>query len=238
MKIIKRPAIASVGAACFILYFSSAAETTVFIDPCFPYRVVCKTEWVQETKNDSMLVLKNSTPGKKTRFQLQKYRMDTSFDVDSKDWSRLNFAVNKELALAMGRLVFIDTSASKKLGNFRAFEIFAFFREKSGNDSIWWAEYSRWTDHDGFGYIASIIGDTIDIKQNYASYKALMDSVTISQLTTRAIYDGRNILKSSGRSVRHPSSARYTVSGRKMPGATLCAAAIVANKNWKQCLFK
>jgi hypothetical protein len=214
------------------------AENTVFVDAAFPYRIVCVSGWVQELKNDSMLLLKNSAAGKKTRLQLQKYSVDTGYDINNKDWSRLRFAINKELALAVGKLIFVDTSASKKLGNLRAFEIFAFFSQITDRDTMWWAEYSRWTDRNGFGYLASIIGDTTDMKTNYSSYKALLDSTNISQLNTGVITQERRIQKAVQRGFPSSSSAWYTLSGRETRGRTEQPNTILVKKNMKQFLVR
>jgi len=220
------------------------ADITVFSDPVFPYRIACKTEWVQDTKNDSTFILKNSASGKKTRFQLQKYPIDTSYDVNAKEWSRLRWAVNKELAIGMGQLIFWDTLASKKLGNYRAFELFAFFSQKSdsasGGTTIWWAEYSRWTDHDGFGYLASVIGDTTDVKTNYnnGSYRALMDSINISQLTTIAQPRGAEFSRPVLTPVSTSSTAWYAVSGRTLRSSVRHHGAITVKGTMKRLSIK
>jgi hypothetical protein len=232
----------------FIIFFASHAENCVYEDAAFPYRIVCNTGWVVASKTDSTFVLKNQAPGKKTQFELRKYQIDTSYDSASlvnKDWSRLRFALNKELVLSIGKLIFIDTSATKKLGNFRAFEIFSFLSAKSDTQSvktdtqtIWWGEYSRWTDHDGFGYLASIIGDTSDMKQNYATYKALMDSIGISNLNTLA--DSKRLF--SGRAPLHvlPASQLewHNLLGRQVSGSFPCSRSILVKKNTKRLFIK
>jgi hypothetical protein len=175
----------------FMIAFVVAAENTIFTDPTFPYRIVCKTVWVQEAKNDSLVLLKNSAAGKKTQLRLQKYSIDTAIDFNSYSWSRIRFAVNKELASTIGQLMWFDSLANKKLGNYRAFEICAFFTEKSTTGTTWYGEYSRWTDHGGYGYLASVIGDTADIRANTTTtYKALLDSISIPQLNTQTILQG------------------------------------------------
>ena len=131
-----------------------------------------------------MLILNNSVPGRKTRLQIKKYPIDSSYDTTSFEWSRLNYAINKEFAIGFGKLLFVDTGATKKVGEYRAFEMFAFFSESTSTQIIWWAEYARWTEHDGFGYLVSIIGDTTEMRENYVSYRSLMDSVSLGSLTT------------------------------------------------------
>ena len=160
------------------------ADTQVFQDEAFPYRIVCKPEWTETTKNDSMLTLNYSAPGKKTRLQLKKYPIDSTYDTTTFEWSRLNYAINKELAIGFGRLIFVDTGATKKVGEYRAFEMFAFYSESTATQIVWWAEYARWTEHDGYGYLVSIIGDTTEMRENYAVYKTLMDSISLGDLPT------------------------------------------------------
>jgi hypothetical protein len=215
------------------------SENTVFTDAAFPYRIVCKTGWTQETKNESLLVLKNTASGKKTRLQLQKYSIDTGYDFNSFDWARLRFAVNKELASNIGQLMWFDSLPNKKLGNYRAFEICAFFSEKSAAGTIWWGEYSRWTEHEGLGYLASIIGDTADIRANTtAIYKALLDSISISQLSTRAARQVAGFPKvamgrfSISSSIWYNALGRYTYSNGRQHGA------ILVKKDLKQLLMQ
>jgi hypothetical protein len=218
------------------------AENTVLVDPAFPYRIIYGTGWVQDVKNDSTLRLKTSAPGKKTRFQLQKYVIDTSrYDSINRAnlmWSRLSYVVNKELATKAGQVIWVDSTANKKLGNYRAFELIAYYSEKSTTGTLWWAEYSRWTDHNGFGYLASIIGDTNDIMddQNYASYKALMDSVSLSHFTT-VLNNSKFILTTTKRFDNTPLHW-YNVLGRNLPQRTENPTMILMNKNSKRCLIR
>ena len=222
------------GMALFIVGSFVRAENTVYMDAAFPYRIVCKTAWVQEAKNDTILILKNSTPGKKTRFQLHKYSIDTGYNFENKEWSRLRWAINKELANGIGIVKFVDTTANKKLGNYRAFELFAYFSEKTEERTIWWAEYSRWTDHDGFGYLASIIGDTADMKdpENYTSYRTLMDSINISQMTTRL--KAPRFVTTSPQRLPLSSVTWYNALGRDMRGCIGHSSMLLVKRSMKQ----
>jgi hypothetical protein len=166
-----------------------SAETKIFSDAVFPYRVVCKPEWVEDGKNDSVLYLKNTGMGKKTRLQLQKYAVDSWFDFNNNGWSRFRFDINYSFILGVGTIGFIDSTQNKKLGGSHAFEIFAYYWEKNGGGTLWWAEYVRWTDFNGVGYMASIIGDTLDMKENVRNknYVALLDSITLAQFITGTV---------------------------------------------------
>lgn len=172
----------------FVFIFVSAANAvnTILTDDNFPYRVVFNSEWVQQEKNDTMLVLHNTAPGKKTRLQLKKNDVDSGFNTQNKEWSRFRYFVNHDIIIQFGKIMFVDTSANKKLGGFRAYEIFALFWEKTDETTLWLAEYVRWTDNNGSGYMASIIGDTLDMKENIKnkSYVHLLDSITLSQFST------------------------------------------------------
>jgi hypothetical protein len=162
------------------------SENRVLSDPAFPYRVVCKPEWVVDVKNDSVLYLKNTEAGKKTRLQLQKYTVDSWYDLNNNGWSRFRFDINYSFILGVGTIGSIDSTQNKKLGGARAFEIFAYYWEKNDTGTVWWAEYVRWTDFNGIGYMASIIGDTLDLKTNVKNktYVALLDSITLAQFST------------------------------------------------------
>jgi hypothetical protein len=141
---------------------------------------------VQDIKNDSVLYLKNTEPGKKTRLQLQKYVVDSWYDLNNNGWSRFRFDINYSFILGVGTIGSIDSTQNKRLGGARAFEIFAYYWEKNDTGTVWWAEYVRWTDFNGIGYMASIIGDTLDLKTNVKNktYVALLDSITLSQFST------------------------------------------------------
>ncbi len=214
------------------------AESCVFLDNAFPYRIVCQPEWVEALKNDSLLVLNNTSPGKKTRFQLKKYLIDSTYNPDNMEWSRLNYAVNKELATTFGKLVFVDTGAAKKLGDYRAFEMFAFFSDSNKTQTTWWAEYSRWTEHDGYGFLVSIVGDTIDIKQNYMTYKSLFDSMSVTRMNTPIVHDRAAVKRPAIRASTPLSPTRYDLLGREMPGFTGCGNNVLVGKTMKQCLVR
>ena len=214
------------------------AENLIFSDSVFPYRIVCKPEWAEVIKNHSMFVLDNTIPGKKTRFQLKKYKIDTTYNFDNKEWSRLNYAINKKMAFNFGRLIFTDTGSAKKLGNHRAYELFAFFSQVPETDTVWWAEYSRWTDHDGVGFLVSIIGDTLDMKENYATYKTLFDSISITGITSVA----RNIRTRRRPVVRIIHTATYRIRfdllGRAIPMYIGRRNRLLVGKMDKQCMVR
>jgi hypothetical protein len=171
--------------ACLIVFAANAGSSTITNEK-FPYRVVCTSDWVQQERNDTLLVLDKTTSEKKTRFQLKKYDVDSGFDKETKEWSRFRYFVNHTIISQFGKIIFVDTAASKKLGGYRAYEIFAFFWEKTDETTLWLAEYVRWTDNNGFGYMASIIGDTLDMKENIRnkSYVQFLDSIILSQASS------------------------------------------------------
>jgi hypothetical protein len=220
------------------LYLIIPANARIFLDDSFPYRIVCAPEWVETHKSDSTLILDKVSAGTKTRFQLKKYRIDSTFNRDTRDWSRLNFAINKELAVQFGKLVFVDTSATKKLGDYRAFEMFAFFSESTSTQKVWWADYCRWTDHDGYGFLVSIIGDTISMKQNYTAYKTLFDSISISRINTEIICDRDEVVLPVFRASTPRSLPRHDLLGRSFPATTTTATRLSIGKKIRQCRIR
>lgn len=196
------------------------AETTVFTNAEFPYRVICNSEWVHQEKNDTMLIIRNTAQGKKTRFQLKKYAInpDSGFDWQNKEWSRWQFIINNDIIIQLGKIGFVDTSATKKLGGYRAYEIFAFFWEKTDDGTLWLAEYIRWTDNDGVGYMASIIGDTLDMKENVRnkSYVHLLDSISFSFFQTANTVEKKQELKMLSRQEQKISLVWHDMLGRNV----------------------
>jgi hypothetical protein len=92
-----------------LLFFATTiepfAEELIYTDISFPYRVVCKPGWIEVMKNDTVLILENSTPGKKTRMELYRYNIDTGVTRHF-NWAAFNFLINKELVYSFGKLVF------------------------------------------------------------------------------------------------------------------------------------
>ena len=171
----------------YLFCIALSAEKLVFEDSAFPYRVVCEPGWAETLKNDSVLVLDNTASGKKICFELQRSTIDESYDSEIMEWSRLNFVISKEMAYTFGRLVFFDTTSAKRLGGYHAFELFSFFSDSSG--TVWWAEYDRWTEYDRNGFLVSIIGDTIDMKENLSHYTEMVDSIRIQANTSLLWYN-------------------------------------------------
>ena len=186
---------------CLVCTITSSAENLIFEDTSFPYRVVCEPGWVEVEKNDSMLILDNTAPDKKIRMELYRYTIDTSGQTKHINWAEFNFSINKELTYSFGRLVFFDTTAIKQLGGYHAYELFAILSDSS--ETIWWAEYDRWAKHDNFGYFATILGDTGDMKENLPVYTAMMDSISFVPANTPLIEHGR-------KSYRRPLVEQYT----------------------------
>jgi hypothetical protein len=226
------------GCVVLLAVFFTYAEVRVFLDESFPYRIVCKPEWNEALKNDSTLILDKISTGTKTRFQLKKYVIDTTFNRETNEWSRLNFAINKELAVNFGKLVFVDTGAAKKLGDYRAFEMFAFFSESTETQKVWWAEYCRWTDHDGYGFLASIIGDTIEMKQNYATYKTFLDSISVSRMHTEVLWREKvaGLRVSRDQSPRSPPD--HDLLGRSIPSSIKKNNQVLVGKKIQQCQIR
>jgi len=216
------------------------SENRVFSDPAFPYRVVCKPEWVQDAKNDSVLYLKNTESGKKTRLQLQKYVVDSWYDLNNNGWSRFRFDINYSFIIGVGTVGSIDSTSNKKLGGARAFEIFAYYWEKSDNGTVWWAEYVRWTDFNGIGYMASIIGDTLDLKTNVLNktYVALLDSITLAQFATGNARKNITLIKKEQPQFTN-EPVRFNLLGRNiMDYYGRQAVTISAGKHEIQCITK
>jgi hypothetical protein len=226
------------GCVVLLAVFFTFAEVRIFLDESFPYRIVCKPEWNEALKNDSTLILDKISTGTKTRFQLKKYVIDTTFNRETNEWSRLNFAINKELAVNFGKLVFVDTGAAKKLGDYRAFEMFAFFSESTATQRVWWAEYCRWTDHDGYGFLASIIGDTIEMKQNYATYKTFLDSISVSRMHTEVLWREKvaGLRVSRDQSPRSPPD--HDLLGRSIPSSIKKNNQVLVGKKIQQCQIR
>ena len=211
------------------------AQVRVLLNESFPYRIVCEHDWVETVTNDSTLVLDHVSSGTKTRFQLKKYGIDSTFNHETFEWSRLSFAINKEWAIQIGKLVFVDTGATKQLGGFRAFEMFAFFAESTATQKVWWAEYCRWTDHDGFGYLVSIIGDTLEMKQNYQTYKTLFDSISISRIYTPISNHRTQKALSVSRDPISRIPPRHDLLGRCFPVSIMKGNRILVGKKNQHC---
>jgi len=164
------------------------AESKVFIDANFPYRVVCATSWVEMVKSDTLFSLRDATPNKKTQLQLRRYQItDTNYSHETMNWSRLNYVVNRELADGVGETIGSDTSTGRKLSGMCAFELFAFYSQETTGKKVWWAELCRWTERNRFGYLVSIIGDTLDLMKNLPAYKTMLDSVDIKDIVSTPV---------------------------------------------------
>jgi hypothetical protein len=162
-----------------VILTAPSLQAETYSDSLFAFRVELKDNWALDQANDSEYYFKDTAAGKKTRLHLKKYTLDTSYNFDTQEWSQLSFAVNKGIAEQTGKVVFSDTSSSKRLGDLHAYELFAYFSQMVNNKTVWWAEYSRWADTDGIGFFVSIIGDTTEIKPNFTSYKSMVDLVAV-----------------------------------------------------------
>lgn len=158
------------------LFFPDAA---IYEDSKFAIKIDLFENWNIELKKDDEYYFRDTLPGKKTRLHLKKYSIDSSYGFETMQWTLYSFAINKSLAEKNGKVIFSDTSISKRLGDLRAFELFSFFSQVVENKNVCWAEYARWTEKNGTGYYVSIIGDTTELKTEFNKYKALMDNIQI-----------------------------------------------------------
>jgi hypothetical protein len=201
----KVPVYINISILLLVGIFAAGAENKILNDAGFPYRIVCKPEWTEEIKVDTLLQLRLSLSGKNTRFQLKKHALDSTYTSEIMQWSRINYAVNSELAKKLGILIFSDTTKAKKLGDLRAFEIGAIYSKTLENKTVvWWGDYSRWTENRGFGYSATVICDTADLNNpaTLALYKTMLDSVFIPTDVPTMVYVKPEHLKIGGRGSR------------------------------------
>jgi hypothetical protein len=162
-----------------ILVTISRAETFVYTDPQFPYKITCRQEWVEVTKDDSTFEMKKKGTGKVPHMLVKKYVIDTSFDITTNEWSRWSFAVNEEYAGKIGKIGRIDSSSTKKIGALRAFEIYSYYNLEVDGKPVRWAQYDRWAELNRTGFLVSVIADSVDMTTNFSSYKSMLDSMNL-----------------------------------------------------------
>lgn len=220
-----------------VVIFSTFAEEQVFTNTTFPYRVVCKPEWVEVQKNDTVLILENSTPGKKTRMEMYRHTLDTVSAVKHINWASLNFYITKELTYSFGKLVFFDTSAIKKLGGYRAYELYAMLSDST--KKTWWAELNRWAKSEKYGYLVTIFGDTSDMKENYSTYSAMMDSINFDYSSSLHLpYFNKNQINLSIQKHSTTSNRCYTLLGREIVITDRYRNNLLVTKGTKRCTLR
>lgn len=170
-----------------LLWSGFAADLVQYADAAFPYRIACKQEWQEVTRNDSMLLLANSTPGSKIFFRLKKFAIDTTFfSLEDREWSRFQFSSNMGLGDVVGRIWSSDSGATVKIGSLLAYKYFAYFKVIYDSDTVWLAEYDWWTESNGAGYLVSLFGDTLTMANDLTAYKDVVDSVRIGNYAVSA----------------------------------------------------
>lgn len=217
-----------------VLTVTAFSGEQVFTNATFPCRVVCTSEWAEEEKNDSVLILQNSTPGKKTRMEMYRYTLDTTGVVKNINWAAFNFYITKELTYSFGKLVFFDTSAEKKLGGYHAYELYAMLSDST--KKTWWAELNRWAKSEKYGYLVTIFGDTTDMKENYSTYSAMIDSIHFyysSSLHLPYFNKHRNNMTPQKSSVTHNSW--HTLLGREVAANNNYRNNFLVAKRMKRC---
>ncbi|MBN1578120.1 MAG: hypothetical protein JW913_16280 [Chitinispirillaceae bacterium] len=164
----------------FIFAGNLPAENTLYTDNSFPYRVVCQPEWQETEKNDSVFVIEKGERGSKVCLKLIRYHIDSSFNLENREWSRMQFSINKHWADNFGRLWYVDSGMTISVGSLPAYEVFSYFYQTIDSQVVWWAEYNRWIENNGAGYLVSLFGDTAEVVENFSSYKAMVDSVRLT----------------------------------------------------------
>jgi hypothetical protein len=162
----------------FILICISNASGIVYENHSIGFRIELGKEWERISSNDSVCTFEDTTAVKSTLLCFSKSTIDNAFETLG--WARLHFAINKEVTIALGKVISYDTSESKKFGNHRAFELLGFSHDTMSN---WRAVYSRWTEIGGFGYYAYVIGDTISVIRDSTRFKTIFDAIVIEPFT-------------------------------------------------------
>lgn len=224
----------NIGGIVLMAVLTAVAENLIFKDEAFPYEIVCQTQWVEDVKNDTLLQLRRE--GKKTRFKLRKYTLDSTDWDEPMLWARYQFAVDKEMAEdTFGVVLFSDTGMDMSFGDLRAFELCALYIQTLGGDTVWWGQVSRWTATRKYGYYAEIITDTTDLLENIDLYEAMLDSVRIV-FTTFA----HRVGPPAGKPAVIANSTEYHVNdllGRKIPLQNRCGSALLVGRKLKRILL-
>ena len=224
-----------IGSIILLAIMTVVAENLVFKDEAFPYEIVCQPQWVEDVKNDTLLQLRRE--GRKTRFKLRKYTLDSTEWDEPMLWARYQFAVDKQMAEdTFGVVLFSDTGMDMSIGDLRAFELCALYIQALGGDTVWWGQVSRWTATRKYGYYAEIITDTTDLLENIDSYEAMLDSIRIV-FASSAYRVGPSIRK---RAPVVPDGNRNHINdllGRKIPLRNRCGSALLVDGRIKRLLL-
>lgn len=224
--------IAALAAVCMPVF----SENLVLLNDAFPYRVVSSPGWVESLKNDSVLILDYNVSGKRNQFRLERHKIDTTSNLQNREWSRLQYTVNKEFAAEVGRQVYADSGQEIKFGGCQAYEMFAYYSRSEGGGVVWWADYARWTEKDGYGFLASIIGDTLEMKRNLETHRAFLDSISLTRLSTAALprpHDG-TVTRTAG-TAPSVNSGAFDLLGRMLPVYVRHNGIVLAPKQARRC---
>lgn len=168
---------------CFILICSTNTFSVFYEDQLMGFKIELGKEWEKTSSNDSQCTFKDTSADGFTSLRFSRYTFDS--EDTAFEWARINFLVNKTITGSLGKVISYDTSASKKVGDHRAFELIGFYCQMP--DSICWGEYSRWTEVGGFGYSVTVMSDTTTILRDSIRFKSILDEIIIDpSLRTRS----------------------------------------------------
>ena len=180
------------------------------------YSVYLPDHWVVEEVCDTQHYIYDTTGTRPALLSLVRHSYSTADYPQSRDWTRAHFiayvlVVNSS---PWSVVLYADSSSSNTQGTLWAPEAYC---EMYSIDTMLdaWAEFSRFTATDDYGYELYAIGDTLDMRTNVGYYATILMSIIIP--------NSSKVVRSTPRTHAGPASglnagdiSLYDVCGRRV----------------------
>ena len=222
-----------------MLSIGQASADTTIVNASLQYTIYLPDNWVLEEISDSQHIFYDTTFAFESRVSLVRYHRNATDYPMPDDWTRTHFIAYKLVvettADPWGVVLYYDSSSASKQGSLWAPEMYSRFFSLDTTIGAW-AEFTRFTASENYGYELYALGDTADMMTNLPAYGAIIYGIelpgsdvavryipcysrTLNVLTAYAkkpgIYDARGREMSSLPFADVPIASNFFINGLK-----------------------
>ena len=163
-----------------ILIFEANAK--ILSDNTFAFQIEVEPQWsmISDPSDSGIYYLRDDTRERKAEISIRKIAIDTISLVEESEYAQVYFLSNLIIARGLGTVQLWDSSNALKVGDLRAYDLFAHYKTNVGGTTKWYAEYARWCSKDTFVFELTVICDDLnEIKNNKSYYINKLNAISV-----------------------------------------------------------
>jgi hypothetical protein len=146
----------------------------------FAFKAEVPVQWVLSKVDTNSYCISDESKQRKAKIYLQRTYIDTISILEESEYAKTYFISNLSVARSYGKVINWDTSTNLRVGQLRAYDLYAHYKPSGSSSSIWYAEYGRWCSKNHLLFQITVFSnDTNEIDTHIEEYVSLLDSIMV-----------------------------------------------------------